>query len=201
MEKGESLMLSRGTKVVAIIAACIMIVACFVVTPTAGVVNAAAKKKYVKSLNIAASHLNMMENDSVSIKYLVKSKGNVSKKIKVSSSNDEVADVEIVGNHVIIYGNDAGKAVITVKTKGKNKKGKAIVKKITVTVLESMDFEDLDDIYEEDEEIAEGYDVASDVVVTDDSKMIYYDDIKIVDDDDDDDDLSEIEIVDDDGWD
>ncbi|MBR2280428.1 MAG: Ig-like domain-containing protein [Ruminococcus sp.] len=97
----------------------------------------AAKKKYVKSIKAATKKVTLAPGKSTRVKITVKVKNKASKKFKVKSSNKKVASAKVSGSYVKITAgksvSDKQKAVVTVTTNGKNKKGKKLVAKINVT--------------------------------------------------------------------
>lgn len=95
--------------------------------------DAQAAKKYVKSLTVSKS-VTVNAGKSKTVKAKVKVAKKASKKIKAKSSNKKIAAVKVKGQKITITGKKAGKAVITVKTVAKGKKGKVLSKKIKVTV-------------------------------------------------------------------
>ena len=103
------------------------------------IVSDAAAKKYVKSLSVKSS-VSVQVGKSASVNATVKVQGKASKYVKVSTSKKSVATVSVGKpnkkgvSKITIKGKKAGSAVITVKTKDKNKKKKVITKKIKVTV-------------------------------------------------------------------
>ncbi len=92
-----------------------------------------AAKKYVKSLKVAKS-VSVSVGKSKTVKVKVKAVKKASTKIKATSNKKSVATVKVKGKKITITGKKAGKAVVTVKTVAKGKKGKALSKKIKVTV-------------------------------------------------------------------
>ena len=92
-----------------------------------------AAKKYVKSLSVKKS-VTVQAGKSVTVTANVKAVKKASTKVKATIDKKKVASVKVKGKKLTITGKKAGKAVVTVKTAAKNKKGKAITKKIKVTV-------------------------------------------------------------------
>ncbi|MGN1205733.1 MAG: Ig domain-containing protein [Eubacterium sp.] len=92
-----------------------------------------AAKKYVKSLSVKKS-VTVQAGKSVSVTAKVKAVKKASTKVKATIDKKSVATVKVKGKKITITGKKAGKAVVTVKTAAKNKKGKVIAKKINVTV-------------------------------------------------------------------
>lgn len=71
---------------------------------------------------------------SKTFKIKIKTKGKASKKYSVTSYNASVVTVKAHKNKVTLKAKKPGKTIIKVKTKGKNKNGKRIIKKLTLTV-------------------------------------------------------------------
>lgn len=97
------------------------------------VTDSQAAKKYVKSLKVSKS-VTVSAGKSKTVKAKVKVVKKASSKIKATSSNKKIAAVKVKGKKITISGKKEGKAVITVKTVAKGKKGKVLSKKIKVTV-------------------------------------------------------------------
>lgn len=96
-------------------------------------VDVQAAKKYVKSLSVSKS-VTVNAGKSKTIKAKVKAVKKASTKIKAKSSKKSIASVKVSGKKIKITGKKPGKAVITVQTVAKGKKGKVLKKKIKVTV-------------------------------------------------------------------
>lgn len=101
-------------------------------------VDAKTAKKYVKSISVAKkATVTIPANKKTvtkSYKVTVKVSGKASKAFKAKSSKKSVATVKVSGNKIKVTAKKAGKATITVTTKAKNKKGKKLSKKLTLTV-------------------------------------------------------------------
>ena len=97
-----------------------------------------APDNYVKSISVAkkATITIPAEKKTISktFKVNVKVSGKVSKKFTAKSSKKSVAAVKISGDKIKVTAKKSGKAIIAVTTKAKNKKGKKLSKKLTVTV-------------------------------------------------------------------
>lgn len=111
----------------------------------------AATKKYVKKITLSDTELELEEGDKEQIKYKVYAYKGASKKIKLKVSNNKVVSAKVSGHKISVYAKSAGKSVITVISKGKNKRGKKIAKRIKVYV-EAENDDDLDYDYDEDTE-------------------------------------------------
>ena len=111
----------------------------------------AATKKYVKKITLSDTELELEEGDKEQIKYKVYAYKGASKKIKLKVSNNKVVSAKVSGHKISVYAKSAGKSVITVISKGKNKRGKKIAKRIKVYV-EAENDDDLDYDYDEDSE-------------------------------------------------
>ncbi len=96
-------------------------------------VDVQAAKKYVKSLSVSKS-VTVNAGKTKTIKAKVKAVKKASTKIKARSSKKSIASVKVSGKKIKITGKKPGKAVITVQTAAKGKKGKVLKKKIKVTV-------------------------------------------------------------------
>lgn len=101
-------------------------------------VDAKTAKKYVKSISVAKkATVTIPANKKTvtkSYKVTVKVSGKASKTFKAKSSKKSVATVKVSGSKIKVTAKKAGKATITVTTKAKNKKGKKLSKKLTLTV-------------------------------------------------------------------
>ena len=95
--------------------------------------NIACAKKYVKSLKVD-KNVSIKVGESKKIKYKLSVVNYANKNITADSLNKEVAVAHVKKGKIIIVGNKQGKAKIKVTSKGKNIKGKNIVKTIKVTV-------------------------------------------------------------------
>ena len=98
-----------------------------------------AKKAFVKSLKVSKSSITVEAGKSVTVKATVKTKGSAKKTVSAKSNSTAFAvkagKASKKGVSVItITGKSVGAGFITVKTKGKNSKGKAVSKNIAVTV-------------------------------------------------------------------
>ena len=105
-----------------------------------GISAEAKAKSYVKSIKTAKSKVTLNEGKKVKVKVTVKVKGKASKKFTVKSSKKSAATAKVSGSNVIITAKKAGKATITVTTKAKSSKGKALKAKITVNVKKNIDY-------------------------------------------------------------
>lgn len=95
----------------------------------------AASKKYVKSLTISKKSLSISVGKSKSVSYKVNAKGEASKKIIVKASNTNVK-VTVGNGKIEVLGKKQGSSKITISTKGKNLRGKKIIKTIIVKIIE-----------------------------------------------------------------
>jgi 23S rRNA pseudoU1915 N3-methylase RlmH len=103
------------------------------------VLGASAKTgSYVKSLKFKKKATITIPTNkksaSKTFKVTIKTKGKASTKYVVTSSNASIVTVKARKNKVTLKAKKPGKAVITVKTKGKNKSGKKLSKKLALTV-------------------------------------------------------------------
>ncbi len=94
----------------------------------------AKAKKYVKSVKVAKKSVSVKAGKTAKVKVTVKVSGKASKKFTVKSSKKSVAKAKVKGTNVVITAVKKGKAVITVTTKAKSKKGKKLTAKITANV-------------------------------------------------------------------
>lgn len=95
--------------------------------------DAQAAKKYVKSLTVSNS-VTVEAGKTKTVTAKIKTVKKASTKIKAKTNNKKIATVKVKGKKIKITGKKAGKAVITVSTVAKGKKGKVLSKKIKVTV-------------------------------------------------------------------
>ena len=116
-----------------LVVALVVITASF--TPSA-VVEAKAKKKYVKSIKVART-VTVTKGKSKTVKIKVKVKGKASKKFTAKIKNNGIASAKKRGNKLIIKGKKAGSTKIIIKSKGKGKKGKKLKKTINIYVVAS----------------------------------------------------------------
>ena len=114
--------------------AVIMILGVFMIPTSEAQAAKVAKKKAVTKISVAKKSLSLDAGAGAAVKVTVKGGKKASKKFTVKSNNTGVATASVSGKTVKISAVSAGKAVISVTTKGKNKKGKKLTKKITVTV-------------------------------------------------------------------
>ena len=106
-----------------------------------------AASAYVKSMTVSKTSVSMDAGSSKKVKVTVKTKGKASNKITAKSTDGTVAAVKVgktKGNKttVTIKGKGEGIATVIVKSKGANKKGRTLKKKITVQVSEAEDIYD-----------------------------------------------------------
>jgi hypothetical protein len=118
----------------------VMTLSAIVVTPTTSMQAEAAAKKYVKSLSVK-KNVTVEKGKKVVVKPTVKVSGKASKKLTVKTQSKKIAKVSYSAkkNTITITGVKVGSTTVTVTTKAKNKKGKAISKKIKVTVKKSTE--------------------------------------------------------------
>ncbi len=119
-------------KILSLVLAVIMILGVFIIPSSES--QAASKAKSVTKLKVAKSTVTLNEGSKKTIKVTVSGGKKASKKFKVSSSNEDVAEASVKGKAVLITANGAGTATITVTTKGKTRKNKVLKKKIKVKV-------------------------------------------------------------------
>ena len=103
----------------------------------------AKKKAFVKSLKVSKSSVTIDAGKSVSVKATVKTSGSAKKAVsaKANSAAVEVKTGKTSKKGVTVItltGKAVGAGFVTVKTKGKNKKGKFVSKKIAVVVNPSV---------------------------------------------------------------
>ncbi len=121
----------------------ISIILCLNLIMSTSAIGAYAKtKSYVKSLKLSSKFKKEStiiipankQSASISFKVTIKTKGNASTGYFVNTSNKSVVSVKARKNKVTLKAKKPGFAEITVKTKGKNKSGKRISKKMFLTV-------------------------------------------------------------------
>ena len=98
-----------------------------------------AADSFAKTLKVSSTSVSVDENESVKITAKVKVKGKVTKKVTAVSSDKTVARVKVgklkgKKTQITITGVGEGSATVKVKTNAKGKSGKALTKKIRVTV-------------------------------------------------------------------
>ena len=96
----------------------------------------AKTKKYVKSVSVSKK-VSLNNDETVSVPLKIKVVNKASKKITYSIDDSSVAKVSFNSKKSIftIKALKTGNANLTVKTKGKNKKGKRITKKLSIIVI------------------------------------------------------------------
>ena len=94
----------------------------------------AVSKKYVKSLTVSKKSLSISVGKSKSLSYKVNVKGKASKKITVKASNANVK-ATVSNGKIKLLGKKQGSSKITISTKGKNLRGKKIIKTIIVRII------------------------------------------------------------------
>lgn len=98
-------------------------------------------KSYVESINIASSDTITIPADEETVakkfQVTVKVSGNASKEFTADSSKTDVAAVSVSGDSVLVTAKKPGTANITVTTKGKDAKGKALTASLALTVTKA----------------------------------------------------------------
>lgn len=124
-----------GKRGLAFMLTVVMVLSMLMTVPQFSIESDAASKKYVKSLSVKKK-VTVEKGETVKVKPTVKVAKKASKQVTVKCKNNKIAQVSYSKkkNTISIKGVKVGKTTITVTTKAKNKKGKKISKKITVTV-------------------------------------------------------------------
>ncbi len=140
---GKEFIMKNMKKTMAVMLAFTIILSVF----QTSTVNAAGKKKIVKSMSVSKSSVSVKAGKSVTVSTTVKCRKTSAAsdmRVKVKSSNTKVATVKVAANpsrkgkngksSIKITGKSAGSANITVTTVSSNAKGKSISKVIKVKV-------------------------------------------------------------------